>query len=91
MNCHIIVEMLYERGVPEQGRGSGVFKDTLSLFWKDVYDSLMLGEGERIPSIRQLSKKRMGNNRTNSAKGFSGTSIFSTPSVQNICCLLPIR
>ena len=52
MNCHIIVEMMNERGVPEKGRGSGVFKDTSSLFWKDVYDSLMLGEGERVPSIR---------------------------------------
>lgn len=53
MNCHIIVEMLNERGIAEKGRGSGVFKDTLiSLFWKDVYDSLMLGEGERVPSIR---------------------------------------
>jgi len=51
MNCHIIVEMLNERGITEKGRGSGVFKDTLSLFWKDVYDSLMLGEGERVPSI----------------------------------------
>ena len=52
MNSHIIVEMLNERGITENGRGSGVFKDTLSLFWKDVYDSLMLGEGEHIPSIR---------------------------------------
>lgn len=52
MNCHIIVEMLNERGITERGRGSGVFKDTLSLFWKDVYDSLMLGEGERVPSMR---------------------------------------
>ena len=52
MNCHIIVEMLNERGIAEKGKGSGVFKDALSLFWKDVYDSLMLGEGERVPFIR---------------------------------------
>ena len=52
MNCHIIVEMLNERGIVEKGRGSGVFKDVLSLFWKEIYDSLMLGEGERVPSIR---------------------------------------
>lgn len=52
MNCHIIVEMLNERGIAEKGKGSGVFKDALSLFWKDIYDSLMLGEGERVPFIR---------------------------------------
>ena len=52
MKCHLIVEMLDERGMAEKGRGSGVFKDALSLFWKDVYDSLMLGEGERVPFIR---------------------------------------
>ena len=52
MNCHIIVEMLNERGIVEKGRGSGVLKDVLSLFWKEIYDSLMLGEGERVPSIR---------------------------------------
>ena len=52
MNCHIIVEMMNERRVAEKGRWSDVFTDTLSLFWKDVYDSLMLGEGERVPSIR---------------------------------------
>ena len=52
MNCHVMVQMVNERGTAEQGRGSGVFKDALSLFWKDVYDSLMLGEGERVPFIR---------------------------------------
>ena len=52
MKCHIIMEMLHEKGVAEKGRGSAVFKDTLSLFWKDVYDSLMLGEGEHVPSTR---------------------------------------
>ena len=30
MNCHIIVEMLNERGITEKGRGLGVFKDTLA-------------------------------------------------------------
>lgn len=52
MNCHIVVDVLNERGISEKGRGSGVFKDILSLLWKDVYDSPMLGEGERVPSIR---------------------------------------
>lgn len=44
MNCHIIVHVLNERGISEKGRGLGMFKDILSLFWKDIYDSLMLGE-----------------------------------------------
>lgn len=34
MNCHIIVEMLNERGITEKGRGSGVFKDTLAFSGK---------------------------------------------------------
>ena len=93
MNCHIIVEMLNERGIAEKGRGSGVFKDTLSLFWKDVYDSLMLGEGELTCSIytARLSKEAMGSNCTHLAEGISGISVFSIFSVQNICCLLPSR
>lgn len=52
VSCDIIVEMINHRGVAEKGRGTGVFKDTLALFWKDVYDSLMLGEDERVPFVR---------------------------------------
>ena len=55
MNCHIMVD---ERGTAEQGIGAGVFKDALSLLWKDVYDSLMLGEGKRVAFIRHNCQRK---------------------------------
>jgi len=53
MKCHLVVEMLNERGIAEKGNSFAVLKDTLSLFWKDVHQPLMLGEGERVPFVRQ--------------------------------------
>ncbi|KAJ7382411.1 hypothetical protein OS493_035254 [Desmophyllum pertusum] len=52
MNCHIMVEMVNERVLQNKAEVQACFKDVLSLFWKEVYDSLMLGEGERVPFIR---------------------------------------
>ena len=44
MNC---------RSEVEAGRGSGLVRDLLCLFWKDTYQSLMVDdEIERVPSIR---------------------------------------
>ena len=40
------------RGNEEKGSGIGVVRDALSLFWKEVYDSLLIGENERVPFIR---------------------------------------
>eukprot|EP00112_Aurelia_sp_Birch-Aquarium-sp1_P026041 Seg8990.2 transcript_id=Seg8990.2/GoldUCD/mRNA.D3Y31 product="hypothetical protein" protein_id=Seg8990.2/GoldUCD/D3Y31 len=39
-------------GIAEQGVGSGVTKEIYSLFRKDAYESLMVGESERVPFIR---------------------------------------
>ena len=88
MNCHITVEMLNERGIAEKFRGSGVFKDTLSLFWKTFYDSLMR---MRPIYMTRLSKKAMGSNRIHLAEGISEISVFSILSVPNICFLLPFQ
>ena len=40
------------RGRQEIGKGVGVLRDILSLFWKEAYDFLFIGENERVPSVR---------------------------------------
>lgn len=40
------------RGRQEIGKGVGVLRDILSLFWKEAYDSLFIGENERVPFVR---------------------------------------
>ena len=45
----IIINQL---GHEEVGRGIGVLREVFSLFWKDFYESHMLGETERVPYIR---------------------------------------
>lgn len=46
------VHFIDSRGQEELGRGSGLVRDMYSLFWKDIYESLMAGENERVPGIR---------------------------------------
>lgn len=46
------VLFINRRGDEEAGRGSALVRDLFSLFWKDIYQSLMVGEIERVPSIR---------------------------------------
>ncbi|XP_068737060.1 uncharacterized protein [Montipora capricornis] len=40
------------RGRQEIVKGVGVLRDILSLFWKEAYDSLFIGENERVPFVR---------------------------------------
>ena len=35
----------------ETGQGNGVSSEVFSLFWKEFYESHMLGESERVPYI----------------------------------------
>ena len=46
------ISVKYPRGIEEKGQGIGIVRDAISLFWKDVYNSYMLGEDERVPIIR---------------------------------------
>lgn len=48
----IVISVVNQRGKDEEGSGSGVYRDVLSTFWQDVYESLMVGEEERVPCIR---------------------------------------
>ena len=57
-DCVILeVEFINGRGEEEAGRGSGLVRDMFSLFWKDAYQSLMVGEVERVPAIRHDYQK----------------------------------
>jgi hypothetical protein len=59
LNKYISVQMIDPRGIVEKGEGSVVVRDAISLFWKDVYNSYMLGEDERVPIIRHDVSKTM--------------------------------
>ena len=52
MDCDLTFVFIDGRGNEEKGSGVGVVRDVLSLFWKEVYDSLLIGENERVPFIR---------------------------------------
>ena len=52
LNDDIEINVINQRGEKEEGFGSGVYRDVLSIFWCEVYESLMIGEEERVPCIR---------------------------------------
>ena len=52
MSQDIEIIVIDARGVEEMGRGVGLLRDVFSLFWKETYDSLFVGENERIPFVR---------------------------------------
>ena len=52
MDDDLAIVVIDSRGKEEIGRGIGVLRDILSLFWKEAYDSLFIGENERVPFVR---------------------------------------
>ena len=52
MSQDIEIIVVDARGVEEVGRGVGLLRDVFSLFWKETYDSLFVGENERVPFVR---------------------------------------
>ncbi|CAH3036081.1 unnamed protein product, partial [Pocillopora meandrina] len=52
MSQDIEIIVIDARGVEEVGRGAGLLRDVFSLFWKETYDSLFVGENERVPFVR---------------------------------------
>ena len=52
INCDLTFVFIDGRRNEEKGSEIGVVRDALSLFWKEVYDSLLIGENERVPFIR---------------------------------------
>ena len=49
--------LMADNNKPEMGRGNGVTREVLSLFWKEFLISLTIGAVEKIPSIRHDYKK----------------------------------
>ena len=52
-----IFTVINNYGKAEEGVGSGVTKEVFSLFWKDAYESLMVGELENVPFIRHAIRR----------------------------------
>lgn len=53
VNSHTIkFTYIDPRGIEELGDGDGVARDVLTTFWQEVSDSLLIGEGERVPYVR---------------------------------------
>ena len=52
VDCQLRVVIIDSKGNEEMGTGIGVVRDAFSLFWKEVYDSLFIGENERVLFIR---------------------------------------
>ncbi|KAJ7353883.1 hypothetical protein OS493_031590 [Desmophyllum pertusum] len=52
LKCSLQAIIINQHGHDEAGRGSGVLREVFSLFWKECYESHMLGETERVPYIR---------------------------------------
>lgn len=52
LKCHIMFALVDDHGNTERGRGTGVTREVLSLFWKDFAVALTIGATEKVPSIR---------------------------------------
>ena len=52
MNSSLLFTVINERGGKEGGVGVGVEREVYSLFWKQLANSVMIGEQERVPFIR---------------------------------------
>jgi len=49
--CLLDVIVIDARGQQEEGRGRGVLLDVLTEFWQNVFTSLTVGSGEKVPFI----------------------------------------
>ncbi|XP_033111382.1 uncharacterized protein LOC117112418 [Anneissia japonica] len=58
LNCTVNIMFLNDRGEAEEGRGSGVTREALSIFWREFFTSLAVGAAEKVPSIRHDYQKK---------------------------------
>ena len=57
---HATVKIVMINGQEKEESGvdnGGVFRDALSAFWKELYDSSTVGEEERVPCLRHYFKQ----------------------------------
>ena len=52
LNASLHAVIINQLGHQEVCEGMGVLREVFSLFWKESYESYMLGESERVPYIR---------------------------------------
>ncbi|CAB3991112.1 Hypothetical predicted protein [Paramuricea clavata] len=52
LSCCLEIVFIDERGNIEDGRGAGVKREALSIFWREFYNSLATGASEKVPAIR---------------------------------------
>ena len=49
---HLNVVIINERGEVEEGRGLGVVREVITMFWHQFFMSLSIGSTEKVPSVR---------------------------------------
>ncbi|XP_044178827.1 uncharacterized protein LOC122960586 [Acropora millepora] len=52
LQVNLDVTLIGDNGKEEEGKGAGVFRDTLSSFWSQFFNSLTVGTQEKVPAIR---------------------------------------
>lgn len=52
------IVFINDRGEIEEGRGAGVLREALSIFWREFFNSLSIGASEKVPSIRHDFQKQ---------------------------------
>ncbi|XP_028398699.1 uncharacterized protein LOC114522251 [Dendronephthya gigantea] len=57
LDYNITFVIVADNNTPESGRGSGVTREVLSIFWKEFQVSLATGASEKVPSIRHDYQK----------------------------------
>lgn len=56
--CTLEVVFINDRGEIEDGRGSGVMRDALSIYWREFFSALSNGVSEKFPSIMHDYQKQ---------------------------------
>ena len=57
LDCCLEILFISDNGKVEEGRGSGVQREALSIFWREFYNSLGVGASEKVPSIHHDYQK----------------------------------
>lgn len=52
---HLNLVIINERGEIEEGRGLGVVREVITMFWHQCFTSLSTGATEKVPSVRHTS------------------------------------
>lgn len=52
LRVNLAVTFISNSGKEEEGKGAGVFRDALSTFWNQFFNSLSVGGQEKVPALR---------------------------------------